>query len=530
MSSIFLLVKNYYLNFFNRVFKNSKNKKATSLVIPVIVLGVISSVGFFSLLSYTTINALKDSNYELAIYSFSTTALMFSLMLIATEGSVGMKSTDEEMLLSLPIKKYDIIISKILYYIIFDLVIIMMLLLPSYIIYGIVVESAKISLVIRGIIMIVGVALFSNGCSGIVNTCFNRLTKKFKHSSVIQSLLSLLLVVVFVFIYISFTLLSQNPESMVRFYQIYPIRLLSEFVLKGEVVDSIVLAILVLIPFMISIVLKTKLFGKNFNTYHSDNKELNYSEGKIENTLLKKEINKYFSIPIYVSNTALGFLMGIGLAIVLSIMGKDNFISMIKVVIASGYENDSIPSSIETMINGYFDYILIMIFVLILTIMPITACSISIEGKEIWILKAHPISEKDIFKSKIKVHLAVCIIPVIIVSILLSTLLEIKFLPIIFVLLTLASLLCAMNGLYSNLLFPKLEWESEMEAVKQGISVLVAMILNFVFIVGPCLGYFFISGIELFVYLLIVCAIYGILIITMGFVIARNGVKLFNKI
>lgn len=530
MSNIFLLVKNYYLNFFNRVFKNSKNKKATAVVIPIIVLGIISSIGFFCLLSYTTINALKDSNPELAIYSFSTTALMLSLMLIATEGSVGIKSTDEEMLLSLPIKKSNVIISKILYYIIFDLIIIMMLLLPSYIIYGIVVENTKISLVIRGMGMIIGVALFSNGCSGIINTCFNRLTKKFKHSSVIQSLLSLLLVVVFVFIYIGFNLLSQNPESMVRFYQIYPIKLLTEFVLVGAPMDAIILLILVFVPFIISVVLKTKLFGKNVSAYHSNNKELIYSEGKIENTLFKKEINKYFSIPIYVSNTALGFLMGIGLALILSIMGKDSFISMIKVAIASGYENEMLPSSIETMINGYFDYVLIIIFVLVLTIMPITSCSISLEGKEIWILKAHPIAEKDIFKSKIKVHLAVCMIPVIIVSILLSTLLEMKLLPIIFVLLVLASVLCAMNGLYSNLLFPKLEWESEMEAVKQGISVLVVMIINFVLIGLPLLGYFFISGIELFVYLLIVCVIYVILIIIMGLIIAKNGVKLFNKI
>lgn len=530
MRDIGLLLKNSYLNFFNRIFKNSKNKKGTVMMIPILILGVIFSVCFFSIISYTTIHAVKDSNPELAIYSFSTTALMFSFMIIASEGSVGMKSTDEEMLLALPIKKSNIIISKILYYIIFDLAIILILLLPSYIIYGIVIENTKASLVIRGIVMLIGIAFFSNGCSGMINICFNRLTKKFKYSSVIQSLFSLLLLVIFVFVYVSFSLLSQNPEAMAQIYQFYPIRLLSEFVLKGKIMNWMILFVVVCIPFLFSLFLKTKLFGKTANTYHSNHKQLVYDEGKIENTLFKKEINKYFSIPIYVSNTAFGFLMAIGLATILAIMGRDNFLSMIKVIIASGYENGVIPSSIDTMINGYFSYIVLLLFVLVFTFAPITSCSVSIEGKEIWILKAHPIPIRTIFKSKIKVHLALCIIPILIVTVLLSILLGIKFLPIILLLLLLASVLCAMNGLYANLLFPKLEWESEIEVVKQGLSVLVTMFINLISVILPCLGYFFIAGVDVLVYLTIVCFIYFVLILIMEVVLSHHGVKLFKRL
>lgn len=67
-------------------------------------------------------------------------------------------------------------------------------------------------------------------------------------------------------------------------------------------------------------------------------------------------------------------------------------------------------------IDGYFDIGLIIIFSFVLTTTPTTASSISLEHKELWIIKAHPISYKDVFSSKILVNLTVTSIAILIYS------------------------------------------------------------------------------------------------------------------
>ena len=118
MNNIFKLVSNYFRMFFAKIFKNSKRKLATyTIAIIVLIVGLVFSF-IFTLLSYYNIsNAIKLEVPEIAIYSFATTMIMFAFVLIITESGNNMKATDEELLLSLPINKRDIVISKILYFI-----------------------------------------------------------------------------------------------------------------------------------------------------------------------------------------------------------------------------------------------------------------------------------------------------------------------------------------------------------------------------------------------------------------------------
>lgn len=527
MSNTCLLIKNYFFNFIHKLFKN---KKASGMILPVILLSTLGFSALFSFLSYYSIVTVKNENPELAIYSFSTTGLMFAIMLIATEGTAGLKSTDEELLLSLPIKKWQIILSKIIYYFVFDFIVILLLLFPSYIIYGIVIDGAGIDIIGRGFIFIVCISLVSNGISGIIHTIFVRLSKRFKYSDIIQTIFSLTLVIIFVITYIGFMLVSQNMDYAMKVYDFYPIRLFSQFVLNGGLIDTIIMICIAVLPFAISVLLRTIYFGKSIRNYHSHQQQLIYEESTIGKTLFKKEINKYLSIPVYVTNTMMGLILGIGLIIAITIIGKESFSTMIKTVIASGYENGTIPISIETMIDDYFSYIVVMVALLTLTMVPTTACSISIEGKEMWILKAHPISVKDVFLSKLKVNISVTIIPICISSILLGVNFGFAFFLVSFCTLFFASLLSGMIGLFSNLLFPKLEWESELEPVKQGIAVLLTMVLNFVFLVLPLLGFFFFSGIRVTTYLILISTIYVFLIVIFGGVLAKKGVKLYLNI
>jgi len=337
-------------------------------------------------------------------------------------------------------------------------------------------------------------------------------------------------VIIFIIVYVGFMLVSQNAEFATKIYDFYPIKLLSEFVIEGTISTVLLVFAVGFLPFILSVVLKTVCFGKTVNSYHSNDVELKFKQSSISGSLWKKEINKYFSIPIYVTNTLIGLVFAIGILIVITIMGKENFVSIIQMVIAAGYENNQIPTSIEEMITGYFSYILMIVCLFSVATMPITSCSISIEGKEMWILKAHPISEKSVFLAKIKAHVSITFFPILLISILIGINFGVLYFIVGLLVLLFASVLSSLIGLYANLQFPKLDWESEIEPVKQGMSVLVAMILNILFAMFPAIGFFFISGISVLAYLAILAFIYLALIFIWSFVLATKGVKLYRDI
>lgn len=87
------------------------------------------------------------------------------------------------------------------------------------------------------------------------------------------------------------------------------------------------------------------------------------------------------SIPIYVTNTIMGPILTLMLAIVILISGKNSFISMIEAIIASGYEGP-MPSGIMPVVIKNFDVTIIFVMFLMQVLAPTTASSISIEGKK----------------------------------------------------------------------------------------------------------------------------------------------------
>ena len=110
MNNVLFLVKNYFRMFLTKLLRRQKNS-GNSVAIFAMLLSLVF-VGSFAFLSYTTIQtALKAGMPSLALSSFATTILMFTFMLVVTESSSTSKHTDEEMLLSLPFTKRQIILT-----------------------------------------------------------------------------------------------------------------------------------------------------------------------------------------------------------------------------------------------------------------------------------------------------------------------------------------------------------------------------------------------------------------------------------
>jgi ABC-2 type transport system permease protein len=107
----------------------------------------------------------------------------------------------------------------------------------------------------------------------------------------------------------------------------------------------------------------------------------------------------------------------------------------------------------------------------------ITASSISLEGENLWVLRAMPVSSAHILAVKIAFHTLVTAVPAVIAFSALGVMFSLPAWQIALCVITLAlaSFLFATVGLVINLKFPNLKWTNEVVVVKQSISSLIAM-------------------------------------------------------
>lgn len=109
----------------------------------------------------------------------------------------------------------------------------------------------------------------------------------------------------------------------------------------------------------------------------------------------------------------------------------------------------------------------------------ITAPSISLEGKTIWLAKSLPVKIEDILNAKVKMHLILTGIPSLFVSLVCIHLSKSDVVMSLFMIITpvLSITFSALFGLIVNLNMPNLKWTNEMVPIKQSLSVFISMMV-----------------------------------------------------
>lgn len=189
--------------------------------------------------------------------------------------------------------------------------------------------------------------------------------------------------------------------------------------------------------------------------------------------LYRKELGRFFSSYMAVLNTGLGVLMLCLFSISLLIMPPGQLGRYIGI-------ND---------MNSFFSNYAPVVIAAMLSLSCPAASSISLEGKNIWILQSSPVSVKTILNSKLAVNLtlhAFGYFPAVFVIMarlsmnpfqILSTLL----IPIAH------SVFTAVLGGVLNKKYPNYAWENEMLVVKQSFPVIVSNIISIVAVALPVL-------------------------------------------
>lgn len=517
MTNFKILIKKNFYELINR-FRGRKHKKTFWGGVFTLIAGVLALLALYAYQARTMFVGLGKGGLE-DLCLFHAFVITLPVMIIIGVMRVSGKNTDndKELLLSLPIKKVEIILSKIINRYLYDLFFSVLLLTPFIVFYQ-VYTKFSLWISIGGGIVIFILPLLSVGISCILDFIIRSIFNRIKNGDILKTILS-------IFIYIGVMILmllktvmygKVKTSTMEAFFEDrFFSNLFLKFLLSPNLKNSLGVILLCLLPFILGLILYSLTFGKSYSKFRTKNLKLKFNSYKNSfSLLLKKEFLSYLNTPAWVINSIIGpiFILSLG---VLTVSGQlDGVLGLL----------------------GKKDTILILgVLLILINIMNstsvISCCSISLEGKNLWILKSSPVNEKELFLAKILTHVFI-VIPEVIVSVVLIC---IKF-RVKFMVAVLAIVFCSLfvfinayGGLLINLLFPQINFQEETNVIKQGMSSLVSIFGGIILAIVPIIikllfkiSLIKIGLISVFIYLLILILI----------IIALNkvGRKLFQNL
>mgnify|MGYP004658295445 CR=1 FL=1 len=466
------------MNMFNYSAKRNSSKFVKTILPIILFLIVALGIGTYAYMIGNALHEVHLTYIMLTMFLFLVTVLTFIEGIYKSQG-ILFEAKDNDLLFSLPISKSKILFLRIFKLLLFQYIYNLMFLLPAFIIY-IYFEHPGISFYLLSFLMTILLPIIPTIISSFLGYLVKMFSSKSRFKKIIQTVLSLIL---FFIIYIGSIKLEgfvQNIASkavsindmLVNIY--YPIGAYVNLINQFNILTFLKLLLINIIPFMLFIYIGAKYYFKIISNEKSSNTKVSFKKEKfVKNSpliaLVKKELKRYFSSPVYMLNTSIGLVIVLIVTIAMAVKGSSVFELILK---DYGYNGGL---SIEVL------YYFLMIFAASLT--SITSSCISLEGKTINITKSLPVSEKAIMRSKL-------IYPYISEFIFFIVFKPSVFYIIVIILGSLLSILLSSSiGLFINLKYPKMNAMNDTEVVKQSMSSMLSVFMGMIVFFGSILGY-----------------------------------------
>ena len=269
---------------------------------------------------------------------------------------------------------------------------------------------------------------------------------------------------------------------------LFPVYHLGVAVANGSALSFVIFALCAIVPFIVMCALLSRSFvrlaagGRAAKKAKYKEKALRVSGSRM--ALLKRELRYYWSQPMYILNSSFGMILMVVFAVVM----------IVRPVLFLGlFDQDSggLAGIIDPGVMGA------IVLSALALLNAVSAPTISLEGKNLWISKSLPVNASDILLSKAGLHLAVCGIPAIFAGLVCIVVLPISgFLQaaLTLVLPISVTLMFSLLGVALNLSFPRFDWINPIQPVKQGISSMLTMFGGMALLSVLVILYIFLPG------------------------------------
>lgn len=444
------------------------------------IIGIVSLIFMLSTYSYadTLIEELTPNHLEyIALSVFTIFIAIFTLIEgVYKSGSMLFNSKDDDLLLSLPIKKSTILFVRIFKFYVFELLFSMLFTISLVICYALHVKVG-FSFYVTSLIVCLLLPIIPIVISSIVGALITWISSKFRLKNIVQTVFTMILFLGL--FYLSFNLnifmerIVQNSSSIFEVISkvYYPAGAYASLAINFSFLALLKFIIFHLLLIFFFIFGLSKIYFninsdvKKVKIGKKHNKRLVIKSSSQTKSLIKKELNTFFQTPVFIVNAGFGTL--IFLIVIVAIIVKFDSVS-----------STFIDLNIMTRLPLYAVIILAMGSFTT----SITSSMVSLEGRNYYLLKSLPVSARKVLMAKVFASMLLTVPFFTLGDILLFVRFKIQLISIILILLLTISmpLISHFIGLIMNLKFPKLEFENAAEVVKQSISSLVSVMIGFV--------------------------------------------------
>lgn len=459
-----------------RFSKDKKSRKKAAVMVVAWACVIAMFVLYIGALSYGFVMAGMGEVIPAYLITLSSMMIFFFGMLKA--GNVIFRKEGYDMLCSLPIHQTAIVVSRFVRMYVENLLLAVVMLLPGLAVYAW-MEHPSAAFYLCSFFCIIAVPFIPVAGATLIGALVTAVSARMRHKSLVTAVLSILAVLV---ILAGTSKISAMEEelNLVQLAEMVSVifsmlgKLYPPAVWIGSAASSgnilvclacfgLFFAVFIAVAAAVSI-----RFSFICQNLYSNLAKHNYHLGQLKKeslliSLCKRELKRYFSSSIYVTNTIIGPILGVVFSAVLLFVDPA---SVIKEIPLSVDINKLIPFAI----GGIF------------CIMTTTATSISMEGKNWWLIKSLPLTTKAILDAKILMNLVLMLPFYLISELLLIIALKPNFLELLWLLIIPAaiSLFSCVYGITINLHFPVFNWETEVSVVKQSASSILGGLGGFI--------------------------------------------------
>lgn len=535
MKKILSLVKvslNHDMNIFKIHTKKQSNFSKYFLPL-IITLYIMVVFGFYA---KEIIGFLKPVHLEFVVLTlFALVVSIFTLIEgIYKSGNLLFNCKDDQLLLSLPVKKSTVLFIRILKFYVFELLFNTLFFLPVIIVYAFIMHpgftfylSSFFALLLLPIVPII--------LSCLIGFVITFLSSQFKGKNITQTIFTMLFLLVVMYLSYNMDGFIENIASkasgindfITRLY--YPVGAYISLINDFNIMTLIIYLLSHILLAFVTVFILGKFYYKINSSVkrvlvkHNNNHYIIKSNSKMS-AFVKKELNRFISTPVFVTNAGFGLILYVIACIMVSIKYESiiqNFINIFPEI-----NINYISSLLPILMFG------LVCFASLMT--SITSSMISLEGKSFSILKSLPIKPIEIVLYKVFSALVIMVPFILIGDIIIF--IRFKFDLINMFLILIASIIIPfvseLIGIIFNLKYPKLDATNDTEVVKQSMSSMISVFIG--------IGLLTITGIGLFkmitaniinhVIILLFILFYSIIALLLWLLLYKKCDKLFNNI
>ena len=242
-----------------------------------------------------------------------------------------------------------------------------------------------------------------------------------------------------------------------------------------------------------------------------------HREGSVRLALLKKELRRFVGSPVYFLNCGLGCILIPVAAVFL--------------LVKASAVQEILP--LFSMLDIPVLLVAAALACMMVSMNNMTAPSVSLEGKHIWLLQSMPVPARLVLQAKLIMQLLLTLPLVLFLGGVLIYVLSLSAADgvLLIAVLVLYTVLLSLWGLFLNLKFPNLHWTQEVVPVKQSLSVIMTLLGGWAFVTMLGVIYYFLrKTLDADVYLYLVLLLFAALILPLYLFIHKKGSKIFETL